>query len=77
MKTYLTFYVRSEGAAPSEVVERLTRMGFKPLTGPYDFVYEWNDNESIRDAIEVANQVHATLMGCQVMFKLEPLPTMD
>jgi hypothetical protein len=76
MKTYLTIYVSSEGAAPSEVVERLTRMGFKPLTGPYDFVYEWNENGSTQDAIEVANQVHATLKGCKVIFKLETLPSM-
>lgn len=71
MKTYLTIFVSSEGAPPSEVVERLTRMGFRSIAGPYDFEYEWNENGTIEEMIEVANQVHATLKGCKVFFKLE------
>jgi len=74
MKTYLTIFINSDGAPPSVVVERLTRMGFRPIAGPYDFVYEWNENGAIDDMIEVANQVHATLKGCNVFFKLETIP---
>lgn len=75
MKSYLTIFVSSEGAAPSEVVELLMRMGFQPTAGQYDFVIEWDENGSIQDMIEVANQVHATLKGCKVMFKIESVPT--
>ncbi|MFW9830254.1 MAG: hypothetical protein ACFFD8_00530 [Candidatus Thorarchaeota archaeon] len=75
MKSYLTLFISSEGAAPSEVVERLMRMGFQPTAGEYDFVIEWDENGSIQDMIEVANQVHATLKGCKVMFKMESVRT--
>lgn len=75
MKTYLTLFISSDGAPPSEVVERLTGMGFRPIAGPYDFVFEWNQNGAIEDMIEVANQVHATLKGCSVLFKLETIPS--
>jgi hypothetical protein len=75
MKSYLTIYLSSEGAAPSEVVERLMRMGFQPIAGEHDFVIEWDENGSVQDMIEVANQVHATLKGCKVMFKMESTRT--
>ena len=75
MKSYLKIYVSSEGAAPSEVVERLMRMGFQPVAGNYDFVIEWDENGSVQDMIEVANQVHATLKGCKVIFKMETVPS--
>jgi hypothetical protein len=75
MRSYLTIYVNSEGEAPSEVVERLMRMGFQPIAGSYDFMIEWDENGSVQDMIEVANQVHATLKGCKVMFKMETVPT--
>lgn len=74
MKSYLSLFVSSEGAAPSEVVERLMRMGFQPTAGAYDFVIEWDENGSVQDMIEIANQVHATLKGCKVMFKMETVP---
>ncbi|MFX1492071.1 MAG: hypothetical protein ACFFBX_08890 [Promethearchaeota archaeon] len=75
MKSYLTIYLSSEGAAPSEVVERLMRMGFQPIAGEHDFVIEWDENGSVQDMIEVANQVHATLKGCKVIFKIESVRT--
>lgn len=74
MKSYLKIFVSSEGATPSEVVERLMRMGFQPTAGQYDFVIEWDENCHIQDMIKVANQVHATLKGCKVMFKMETVP---
>jgi len=38
MKTYLTFWFYGEGASPTVVVEKLQKLGFKPIKGPYDFV---------------------------------------
>lgn len=74
MKSYLILFFSSEGTAPSEVVERLMRMGFQPTAGAYDFVIEWDENGSVQDMIEIANQVHATLKGCKVRFKMETVP---
>ena len=41
MKTYLMVWFNSEGAKPQDVVNRLQGIGFKPMRGPYDHVYEW------------------------------------
>jgi hypothetical protein len=46
MKTYLTIIFNSEGANPIEVVERLRSIGFKPLKGVHDHVYDWGQKES-------------------------------
>jgi hypothetical protein len=71
MRTYiqLTFY--SEGAKPSEVVNRLCMLGFKPTRGHQDLVYEWDRNATVKDAIWFADKVHAVLEGLNVSFELE------
>ena len=71
MKTYLTIWFYSEGASPLEVVERLRSLGFKPLKGYHDHVYDWNRNVNLMDILELANKVHETLKGLKVFYKLE------
>ena len=71
MKTYLTIWFYSEGASPLEVVERLRSLGFKPLRGYHDHVYEWNREVDLIDILELANKVHETLRGLKVFYKLE------
>jgi hypothetical protein len=73
MQTYirLTFY--SEGAKPSEVIDRLCMLGFKPTRGHQDLVYEWDRNATVQDAIWFADKVHTVLEGLQVHFELETL----
>ena len=71
MKTYLTIWFYSEGASPLEVVERLRSLGFKPLKGYHDHVYEWNKEVDLIDILELANKVHETLRGLKVFYKLE------
>ncbi len=61
----------TEGGRPSDIVERLQMIGFKPTTGNYDFVYEWDKNATIEDTIYFADKIHGTLKGLGVMFKLE------
>ena len=61
MKTYLTIWFYSEGASPLEVVERLRSLGFKPLKGYHDHVYEWNREVDLIDILELANKIHETL----------------
>ena len=71
MKTYLTITFDSEGSKPSEVVERLAMLGFKPAQGNYDFVYDWDKNATLEDTIYFADKVHEVLKGMGVLFSTE------
>ena len=73
MKSYLTVWFNSNGATPMEVVDRLMGMGFQAQKGNYDFVYNWSQQPKTQDALDLANKVHATLKGCDVLFKIESL----
>jgi hypothetical protein len=61
----------TEGGRPSDIVERLQMIGFRPTTGNYDFVYEWDRNATVEDTIYFADKLHETLKGLGVLFKLE------
>jgi len=71
VKTYLTIWFYSEGASPLEVVDRLRSLGFKPLKGYHDHVYDWKKNVDLTDILELANKVHETLKGLKVFYKIE------
>ena len=73
MKTYLTVWFSSEGAEPSAVVERLQAMGFKPIKGVHDHVYDWKKNASLDDVLQLLNNVHSTLKGLNVLYKIETI----
>jgi hypothetical protein len=72
MKTYVNVIFNSEGANPVEVVERLRSLGFKPLRGVHDHVYDWgNKKAELEDILRIASSVHETLRGLKVLYKLE------
>lgn len=71
MKTYLTVWFNSEGAEPAEVVQRLQGMGFKPIKGQYDHVYDWKQEVDLKDILSLCNKVHETLKGLKVLYKIE------
>jgi len=73
MKTYLKLTFNSEGASPSEIMDRLKSLGFRPITGMYDMVYEWDNGATVKDAIWFADKVHETLKGYNVLFQLETI----
>jgi len=50
MKTYLTIWFSSEGAEPTTVAQKLQSMGFKPIKGHYDHVYDWKRSNIRRRA---------------------------
>lgn len=81
MKTYLTVMFSTEGSLPSEVVDRLQMIGFKPCTGNYDFVYEWDKNANLEDTIYFADKIHEVLKDMGVLFSTEtdelPKPIQD
>lgn len=71
MKTYLNITFNSEGSNPVEVVERLRSLGFEPLKGVHDHVYDWGRDVSLDDILQIATSVHETLRGLKVLYKLE------
>jgi len=54
-----------------EVVEKLRSMGFEPLKGYHDHVYDWRRKVELIEVLELANKVHETLRGMKVFYKLE------
>lgn len=73
MHTYLSLWFSSEGASPVEVSQSLSKIGFKPMHGSYDFVYDWDKKPEIDDLLVLGNLVQQTLRGCQAMFKMETI----
>lgn len=77
MKTYLTVMFSSEGTTPSKVNDTLMSMGFQPVTGNYDYVYDWGASANIKEIIWFGDKVHAALNGHKVLFKLETITGKD
>ena len=73
MKTYLTIWHNSDGERPTGIIERLKNLGFKPLQGNYDFVYDWGGNVKIDDVLATGDKIQQKLNGCNVTFKLETI----
>ena len=71
MKTYLMIWFNSEGAEPLKVVQRLQGMGFKPIKGRYDHVYDWRREVGLEEVLRLGNAVHETLRGFKVLYKME------
>ena len=71
MLTYITVTFSSEGQRPSEILDALRNLGFEPTKGNYDGVFKWDKNATLDDAIYLADKVHATLKGMNVLMKFE------
>jgi len=72
VKTYLTLILYSEGANPIEIVDRLRSLGFEPITGVHDHVYDWGRRRvELEDILQIASSVHETLKGLKVFYRLE------
>lgn len=73
MKTYLTIWFYSEGSGPMVVAEKLRSMGFKPIKGPYDHVYDWGRKVELEEVLQLCTAVHETLKGLKVLYKIETI----
>ncbi|VVB84993.1 Uncharacterised protein [uncultured archaeon] len=71
MKSYLIVWFNSEGGKPSEINQRLMSLGFKPMQGTHDYVYEWRKDVEVEEILRFGDKVQVTLRGLDVMFKLE------
>jgi hypothetical protein len=72
----VSVWFNSEGASPSQVISKLLELGFKPVRGAYDFVYEHTDEEMDESdlggaIIEISNALHKTLTGFKVFYNLD------
>lgn len=73
MKSYLVVWFNSEGAKPSEINQRLMSLGFKPIQGSHDYVYEWGKNVDVEEILRFGDKVKMTLQGMNAMFKIETI----
>ena len=73
MRTYLVVWFSSDGMKPSEVTERLLSMGFRPVEGEYDYVYQWGAIADVDDILRIGDQVQYALRGSGILFKLETI----
>ncbi|MGA1821388.1 MAG: hypothetical protein ACMUIG_02550 [Thermoplasmatota archaeon] len=71
MKTYLQIFFNSEGSRPSDILDTLMNMGFKPIKGSHDFVYEWDKNTEVRDIIWFGDKIHEALRGHHVYYTMD------
>lgn len=71
MKTYLKVWFNSDGGKSTTVNDILMSMGFTPNKGKYDYVYKWNKEAPVEDAVKMGDRLHSSLSGCGVYFKLE------
>jgi hypothetical protein len=69
----LTIWFSSEGAEPSLVAQKLQSMGFKPVRGRYDHVYDWKREATIDEVLELCDNIHETLKGMKVLYKIETI----
>ena len=75
-ETRVQVWFYSEGASPSVIVKKLLALGFKPVKGAHDFVYNHSD-EDMSDAdlgsaiLEIADALHKALNGFKVLYNLD------
>ncbi len=73
MRTYLTLWFNSDGESPSRIVELLTSLGFKALSGNYDLEYVWDSEPSTDDVLRLGNLIQKKLKGTKAVFKMDTL----
>ena len=64
MRTYLTLFVTSDGGKTSVIVDKLSAVGFRPVLGTHDFVYDWGTRVvTPTTVIELIDRVQGLLKG--------------
>ena len=48
-------------------------LGFKPMQGVHDYVYEWDSKTDFDDILRFGDKTQMTLKGLNVMFKIETI----
>jgi hypothetical protein len=70
MKTFIQVWFGTRGSPPSEITKKLEKIGFKPLTGKYDYYKEWKQIPTDAQSLKLGDQIFETLKGEHLHFKL-------
>ncbi|MHA1135251.1 MAG: hypothetical protein ACTSSE_02065 [Candidatus Thorarchaeota archaeon] len=75
-ETRVQIWFYSEGAAPSTIAKKLLALGFQPVKGAHDFVYNHSEeemtDENLGNAIlEISDALHKALNGFKVLYNLD------
>ena len=73
MKTYLKVLFASDGGKPSAIGAALRNLGFEPVHGPHDFVYNWPQAAAVADTLHFGDRIHAELQGLGCLFEMETI----
>lgn len=71
MRTYLAVTFSSDGAKPSAINDALAQLGFQPMQGPHDFIYDWPGEASVDEVLQFGDRIHAQLQGMGCLFGME------
>jgi hypothetical protein len=71
MKTYLSVVVSTEGKKFSDIAGSLLSIGFKPLRGEYDYVYEWKKAVEMDELMAFIDKVQDVLKGSNAILKFK------
>lgn len=70
-RTYLVLYFKAGNSKISEIVKKVESVGFKSSLGPVDFSYDWKEEPSTEQVLELADKLSETLNGTEVMFNID------
>ena len=75
MKTYIKMQFSSEGMDPSKIIKILEDLGWKPVVGEYDFMYESSLSEGISNSFKnMVDELNNALKGTGVRYSLYSFP---
>ena len=55
------------------MAQKLQSMGFKPVRGHYDHVYDWKREATIDEVLKLCDNIRETLKGMKVLYKIETI----
>ena len=70
-KTFLIMYFNAEKEKASEVIKKVEAVGFKTTFGPVDSIYEWENEPTKEQILELADKLTEALKSTGVMFNID------
>ena len=70
-KTFLIMYFNAGKEKASEVVKKVESVGFVTTFGPVDFVYQWQQNPSKEQVLELADKLTEVLKDTGAIFNID------
>ena len=70
-RTYLIVYFGTKGRNPSEIAKEIEKLGFETHFGLVDFIYEWNEEPTKEEALDLGDKVCEALKGSGAVFNLD------